>query len=589
MRRRNPRRGIAIVMVLVLIVMISLGAYTFSDMMRAQQRATIMAGRRAQAEAAVASGVEYIKDYLSMLPEDQQAAGGHWDNANYFKDVVVSEDPANMVRFSVLSIVQNEFGDPTGIRYGLLDEGSKINVNTLATSDLFKSKDDQGLGGAAGDGAADDQGGDDQGGGDETGGDQGGGDSDGGGGPGGVQVPGGGAVELLQGGRGDDDLSQTVITDPAQFALMQLPGMTETIADSILDWIDGDDVARPLGAEADMYSAVVGYEPANAPIASLDELLLVQGVTPELLYGADRNHNGIIDANEEDAAAALGGTTGSMARGWSAYLTVNSKDVPYQSADVEPVDLNQDDLEALYDEVLAAGFDEDFATYVVVYRQSGPYTQPEIPEDAPDDFELPEAQPIDGREPDFGQQGSTEIASVLDLIGSSVQAKFAGEGPEQQQVLVASPYGDDSDLAAILPQLMANFTAGEEGGTGRINTNHCAGPVLSGIPDLEPETVQAIQFAQDPGVTSGDLNYMYPTWPLATGAVTVEQMKAMLPYVSGRGAVFRAQVVGYSDVPGAYARAEVVIDASGEAPRVLSWRNLSHLGPGFTIETLMSQ
>jgi hypothetical protein len=106
---------------------------------------------------------------------------------------------------------------------------------------------------------------------------------------------------------------------------------------------------------------------------------------------------------------------------------------------------------------------------------------------------------------------------------------------------------------------------------------------------MDQTMVQGILLAQDPSGTSGDPNYLYPTWPLATGAVTVEQMKALLPYVSGNGAIFRAQVIGYSDVPGAFARAEVVIDASGDAPRVLSWRDLTHLGPGFTIDTLMSQ
>ena len=106
---------------------------------------------------------------------------------------------------------------------------------------------------------------------------------------------------------------------------------------------------------------------------------------------------------------------------------------------------------------------------------------------------------------------------------------------------------------------------------------------------MDEATAQSILFAQDPGESSGDLNYLYPTWPLASGVITLEQMKALLPYVSGSGSIFRAQIVGYSDEPGAYARAEVVIDASGDAPVVLSWRDLTHLGPGFSLETLATQ
>jgi hypothetical protein len=156
-------------------------------------------------------------------------------------------------------------------------------------------------------------------------------------------------------------------------------------------------------------------------------------------------------------------------------------------------------------------------------------------------------------------------------------------------VLVSSPYGENSNLASILPELMSGLVAGETGGSGRINLNQCTSPVLSGLPDLDFSIVQNIVLSQDPDGALGDPNYLYPTWPLAQGLVTIDQMKALLPFVSGNGAIFRAQVIGYSDTPGAFARAEVVIDASGDAPKVLSWRDLTHLGPGITLETLTSQ
>ena len=581
----RPRRGVALIIVLVLIVMISLGAYTFSKQMVAQERAVVMAGRRIQAEAAVASGVEYIKDYLSMLPADRITVGGHWDNPSYFKDVAVSDDG---LRFAIVSVAQDQYGEPTGWRYGLADEGSKINVNILATSELYATREpeDESLEGDedSGEDPGDQDPGDQGNQGDQGQGDQG---QDPGGnqpqGPG--QAPGAGPIEAapVRGGGGVDDLTEDIVLDPAQNALMQLPLMTETIADSILDWIDADDEPRPAGAEVDMYSAVVGYEPTNGPISSLDELLLVQGVTNELLYGADRNHNGIIDESEAEAAAAMGGATGSMARGWSAYLTVTSKD--YLEQVEEPIDINGDDLELLYDDLIAAGFDEDLSTYIVAFRQNGAYQQPEIPEDPPEDFELPEPQSVPGLAPVF-EGGDAKFESVLDIVGTSTQAKFEDE---DEDILVESPYSADSDLSGILPLLMANLTAGETEGTGRINLNSCSSPVASGLPDVEFAAVQNILLSQDPGNLSGDDNYLYPTWPLATGAVTVEEMKALLPYVSGTGTVFRAQVIGYSDVPGVYARAEVVIDASGDIPKLLSWRDLTHLGAGFTLETLTSE
>jgi general secretion pathway protein K len=59
-----------------------------------------------------------------------------------------------------------------------------------------------------------------------------------------------------------------------------------TIVGSILDWRDPDDLEHLNGAEADYYASEPGA-PAikNGPFDSVDELLSVRGVTPELFYG----------------------------------------------------------------------------------------------------------------------------------------------------------------------------------------------------------------------------------------------------------------------------------------------------------------
>jgi len=55
------------------------------------------------------------------------------------------------------------------------------------------------------------------------------------------------------------------------------------LRDAILDWRDADDLARPQGAERDRYEALgLPYIPANAPFQSVDELLKVVGMTPDL-------------------------------------------------------------------------------------------------------------------------------------------------------------------------------------------------------------------------------------------------------------------------------------------------------------------
>lgn len=69
----------------------------------------------------------------------------------------------------------------------------------------------------------------------------------------------------------------------------------DVIVDSILDWKDADDLTRLNGAESDYYMSLPNpYKAKNANFDTLEELLLVRGMTSEILYGSDKK-KGIID------------------------------------------------------------------------------------------------------------------------------------------------------------------------------------------------------------------------------------------------------------------------------------------------------
>ncbi len=58
------------------------------------------------------------------------------------------------------------------------------------------------------------------------------------------------------------------------------------LVDSILDWIDEDDLHRINGAESDYYlSLSPAYTAKNGPFDAVEELLWVRGVSPEIFYG----------------------------------------------------------------------------------------------------------------------------------------------------------------------------------------------------------------------------------------------------------------------------------------------------------------
>jgi len=67
---------------------------------------------------------------------------------------------------------------------------------------------------------------------------------------------------------------------------VELGEQRDVIVDSILDWRDTDDLHRLNGAENDYYRSLAEpYDCKDADFDTVEELLLVRGITPELFYG----------------------------------------------------------------------------------------------------------------------------------------------------------------------------------------------------------------------------------------------------------------------------------------------------------------
>lgn len=374
-------------------------------------------------------------------------------------------------------------------------------------------------------------------------------------------------------------LADKTVENGGRQLLMGLPGMTEDIADAILDWLDADDEPREFGAENEYYTTLSPpYTTKNGPLETIEELLLVRGVTPELLFGADRNRNGIIDAGETvpEELSNLSFDDPVAYRGWSAYLTLFSMELNVRSDGSARIDLNASDLEKLYDQV-AEEFGDELATFIVTYRQNGPYTGSEEGEALPAEAQV-----------DFSHPARFTFSTVLDLVGAKVQLQLEGE--EQPRVLAPVVPDDPMTLGSILPMIMADFTAtSSKVIPGRININLAPSAILYGIPNLDPGVADMILETRpsDPTIID-DENFRYETWLLTNGLVTLDEMKALMPFVTCGGNVFKAQVVGYLAGGGPSCRLETILDATVRPARVLFWRDMSHLGRGFPLDTLGS-
>lgn len=85
-----------------------------------------------------------------------------------------------------------------------------------------------------------------------------------------------------------DDTRASFVKFLVAYRLEEL--VAETITDSILDWLDEDDLHRINGAEKGFYATLPEpYEPKNGPFESIEELTLVKGITPQI-FGLLRDH-----------------------------------------------------------------------------------------------------------------------------------------------------------------------------------------------------------------------------------------------------------------------------------------------------------
>ncbi len=72
-------------------------------------------------------------------------------------------------------------------------------------------------------------------------------------------------------------------------------GLPMDLADTIIDWVDPDDSRFPYGAESSGYYMTLNppYKAKNGAADSIDELLLVKGITPEVFYGLGGGNYGL--------------------------------------------------------------------------------------------------------------------------------------------------------------------------------------------------------------------------------------------------------------------------------------------------------
>ena len=531
-RVAGRRRGFVLLVVTVVVILLSLAAYSYLGEMDTENRAASMFGRDVEARMAAESGVEYVAAQIALRQTD--ATLDLYDDSSMFSRQPMGGggEARGQVRFSVLS--PGMVGSVDSLpRAGLTTETAKFNVNRL--------------------------------------------------------------LEL------ENDTDET--TDPYT-AVSFVPNMTEDICNAILDWIDSDEEARAGGAESSTYEALaVPYSARNAPMQSIDELLQVQGVTPQLFYGEDANRNGRMDPNEDDGAESppTDDQDGTLDFGLRDYLTVSSRERNIQTTGEQKINLNNGIVAEMFD-FLEESFDTETATFVTGYRLTGDQLadsqaqgkltieQQQLVDWIAKNLANGELGKVTRGGMDLSNPPQASFRSIYDLIDAQVAVTVNGA----DQTL-NSPW-TSTDPAGLMEQMLVleeKLTwLNDEFIDGRINVNIAPREVLLAIPDMTEAIADAILGARpvagEDSAQAAQVMSMRrsPVWLLTEGLVDVPTFKRLGPWLTTTGDVYSFQVLGHFDQGGPTTRLEAMVDGTKKPPRITFQRDLTGLGRGFSPDLL---
>jgi hypothetical protein len=403
-------------------------------------------------------------------------------------------------------------------------------------------------------------------------------------------------------------------------ALLELPNMAANpqIAANIVAYVLPSTAAplsnnAPVGAQSNYYEGLQNpYEAKNGPLNSLDELLLVEGVTPQLLYGNDQNLNGLPDDAQGQA----------IDRGWQDYLTVNGRELNVNSSGTLRIYLNGSNLNGIYTALQSSTVNSDLVTYIMGAKLYGttPVTStsstsntsgggkgggkgggPSITQGSISDLNTQITTALQNN-----SGGGKPITSLAMLLNTQVQFTV-GTGKDAKITVVPSPL-TTSTLSQYLPTLMDQTTTLGKGGsvqvelTPRINVTTASAQVLTMLPVLTASDVANLTSAQA-NLTAGDPATTSGAWLVTSGGLSLSKYSAISQYVTGTSMLYRVQAIGYysgTEQNGSngsnatnwpMARVEALIDTNLGLPRIVYIRDLTSVDNprGFTLPLVAQQ
>ncbi|MEY4385854.1 MAG: hypothetical protein RLY20_1137 [Verrucomicrobiota bacterium] len=322
--------------------------------------------------------------------------------------------------------------------------------------------------------------------------------------------------------------------------LAKLEGMTPQLAAAIVDWRDDDNSPSPGGAEAEFYlSLKPPRQPRNAPFLTVRELLMVRGVTPELVFGRDVQQNGFLESAEDapDQSARSQARAADIDTGWAGMLTVDSMTDNVNASGVDRVNVKKAEEPEI---VQVPGISADIARAITSFRSRGQLESI--------------ASLLDVTPPQNNQTGRN---------GPGARGGQRQRGPDQ----VETP-----GQKIISPELLMNIAddiTTDEGATkpGLININTASLSVLMCLPGVDRELAQAIiSYRRSTGY------FQNIAWLLKVPGVSEDMFKQVAPLITARSETFRIISEGRVNSTGARQRIQAIVHIGRSRVMTLSYR-----------------
>src|SRR5437773_4706711 len=132
------RSGVVLIAVLVVVVLLTLAAYNYSEVMLSEYKAADSATRALQARANAASGIHYAAAILANKDSFTGTLNSNpYDNEGVFHNIAVGTADVDRFqgRFSIVTPPSVDLQGSTDFKYGAIDEHGKININALLSID----------------------------------------------------------------------------------------------------------------------------------------------------------------------------------------------------------------------------------------------------------------------------------------------------------------------------------------------------------------------------------------------------------------------------------------------------------------------